>query len=101
MICTDGNSHPITSSTVFATLGIGWAAFVLSLVFNILYYALHPSQVTHSKYSGVPTFNKLFFPQVDILNIREKLVVAVVGYEINLATFDIEGFDYEQNIFRK
>ena len=46
MICTDGNSHPITSSTVFATLGIGWAAFSLSLIFNILYYALHPSQVT-------------------------------------------------------
>ena len=40
-------------------------------------------------------------PQVDILNIREKLVVAVVGYEINLATFNVEGFDYEQNIFRK
>ena len=47
MIDTDGYSHPISSSTVFATLGIGWAAFVLSLIFNILYYALHPSQVTH------------------------------------------------------
>ena len=46
MIDTEGYSHPISSSTVFATLGIGWAAFVLSLVFNILYYALHPSQVT-------------------------------------------------------
>ena len=28
------------------TLGIGWTAFGLSLIFNILYYALHPSQVT-------------------------------------------------------
>ena len=27
-------------------LGIGCTAFGLSLIFNILYYALHPSQVT-------------------------------------------------------
>ena len=46
MVDTDGNSHSIPSTTVFATLGIGWAAFGLSLIFNILYYALHPSQVT-------------------------------------------------------
>ena len=46
MFDTDGYSHDITSSTVFATLGIGWAAFGLSLIFNILYYALHPSDVT-------------------------------------------------------
>ena len=35
--------HPLK---VLAILGIGWAAFGLSLIFNILYYALHPSQVT-------------------------------------------------------
>ena len=46
MIDTEGYSHDLTSTTVFVTLGIGWAAFVLSLIFNILYYALHPSQVT-------------------------------------------------------
>ena len=46
MIDTDGNSHTITSSTLLGTLGIGWAAFGLSLIFNILYYAVHPSQVT-------------------------------------------------------
>ena len=46
MIDTDGYSHAISSSTVFTTLGIGWAAFGLSLIFNILYYALHPSEVT-------------------------------------------------------
>ena len=46
MIDTNGYSHDLTSATVFAPLGIGWAAFGLSLIFNILYYALHPSQVT-------------------------------------------------------
>ena len=46
MIATDGYSHTITSYKLHVTLGIGWAAFSLSLVFNILYYALHPSQVT-------------------------------------------------------
>ena len=46
MIDTDGDSHTITFSTVSKTLGIGWAAFGLSLIFNILYYALHPSDVT-------------------------------------------------------
>ena len=39
-------SHDITSYKLLVTLGIGWAAFGLSLIFNILYYALHPSQVT-------------------------------------------------------
>ena len=46
MIDTEGYSHDLSSSTVFATLGIGWVAFGLSLIFNILYYALHPSDVT-------------------------------------------------------
>ena len=45
MIDTAGYHHPITSNTVFTTLWVGWAAFVLSLIFNILYYVLHPSQV--------------------------------------------------------
>jgi len=35
----------VTSFTVLTVLGVGWAAFVLSLVFNILYYALRPSEV--------------------------------------------------------
>ena len=38
--------HDISPHKLLATLGIGWAAFGLSLIFNILYYALHPSQVT-------------------------------------------------------
>ena len=67
MLDTDGYSHVITSYSVFKTLVIGWAAFGLSLLFNILYYALHPSQV-------------------NMLSIDEKLVVSLFGYEINLVT---------------
>ena len=94
MIDTEGYSHPISSSTVFATLGIGWAAFGLALIFNILYYALHPSEVSNSiLYTVVQCSNKNNFLQVDLLNIREKLVVAVVGYEINLVKFTIKGLD--------
>ena len=94
MIDTEGYSHDLTSSTVFATLGIGWAAFGLSLIFNILYNALHPSQVSNSILCRVvQCSNKNNFLQVDLLNIREKLVVAVVGYEINLVEFTIKGLD--------
>ena len=94
MIDTDGNSHAITSSIVFTTLGIGWAAFGLSLLFNILYYALHPSQVSHSNVVLQQKLNmSIFFLQVDILNIRKKLVVAVVGYEINLVKFTMKGLE--------
>ena len=46
MIDTEGYPHDLSSSTVYTTLGIGWAAFGLSVIFNILYYALHPSQVS-------------------------------------------------------
>ena len=45
MIDTEGHLHSISSSIVFKTLAVGWVAFFLSLIFNILYYALHPSQV--------------------------------------------------------
>ena len=88
MIDTEGYSHKITSSTVFTTLGIGWVAFGLSLIFNILYYALHPSQV-----NNYYTFSclQLFLLQVSLLNIKEKLVVAVFGYEINLVDCSTRG----------
>ena len=46
LVDSSGMSHDISSYKLFVTLGIGWAAFGLSLIFNILYYALHPSQVT-------------------------------------------------------
>ena len=46
LVDSSGMSEFIRSYKVLTTLGIGWAAFGLSLIFNILYYALHPSQVT-------------------------------------------------------
>ena len=46
LVDSSGMSQFIPSEKVFVMLGIGWAAFGLSLIFNILYYALHPSQVT-------------------------------------------------------
>ena len=46
LVDSSGMSHDISYHKLFATLGYGWAAFGLSLIFNILYYALHPSQVT-------------------------------------------------------
>ena len=45
IIDTTGRSHDLTSTTVYKTLAIGWTAFGLALIFNILYYALHPSKV--------------------------------------------------------
>ena len=45
MINTVGRTYIFTPSQVFITLGVGWAAFGLALIFNLLYYALHPSQV--------------------------------------------------------
>ena len=45
LVDSSGLPHVITSSTLLTTLALGWAAFALSLVFNFLFYALHPSQV--------------------------------------------------------
>merc|ERR1711988_1052769 len=64
LVNTVGRTYTFTPSHVFITLGVGWAAFGLAQIFNLLYYVLHPSQV-------------------NVKNIQEKLVVAVVGYEIN------------------
>ena len=46
MMDTVGRTYIFTPSQVFITLGVGWAAFVLALILNILYYVLHPSQVS-------------------------------------------------------
>ena len=96
LVDSSGMSHDITSFKLLVTLGIGWAAFILSLIFNILYYALHPSQVTliilfvFSPHS--------FLLQVALLDIKEKLVVAVFGWEWNLVECNWTGLDTNQNI---
>ena len=43
---TVGTTYNFTRSHVLITLGVGWAAFGLALIFNFLYYVLHPSQVS-------------------------------------------------------
>ena len=45
MVNTDGRTYIFTPSHVVITLGVGWAAFGLAQIFNLLYYVLHPSQV--------------------------------------------------------
>ena len=69
---TKGISHSFTAFTVLITLAVGWAAFFLSIVFNILYYALHPSQVYPSLDQNI---TMTFLLQVDLLNIKEKRFV--------------------------
>ena len=45
MVDTFGTIHDVSSSNIFTILKLGWAASVLSIVFNILYYVFHPSKV--------------------------------------------------------
>ena len=77
MIDTNGHDHPITHYIVFKTLAIGWAAFILSLIFNILYYALHPSEV-------------------EMWNFKKKLVVTMLGKPIDLVA-PLNGMDLKHN----
>ena len=77
---TVGKTYIFTPSDVFITLGVGWAAFGLALVFNLLYYVLHPSQV-------YPYFLICFLMislQVNVKSFKEKRVVKVFGYEMIL-----------------
>ena len=46
LVNTVGGTYDFTPSHVFITLGVGWAAFGLALIFNLIYYVLHPSQVS-------------------------------------------------------
>ena len=64
MVNTVGRNYNFTRSHVLITLGVGWAAFGLALIFNILYYALHPSQVL--------LHFKLFFPDDLTLGQRDE-----------------------------
>ena len=83
---TVGKTYIFTPSHVFITLGVGWAAFGLALVFNLIYYVLHPSQV--SLYLIFFLFT--FYFQVNVTNIKEKLAVSVFGYKIILMNYSAE-----------
>ena len=45
LIDVNGVPHELTSLHVHVMLGVGWTAFLLAWVFNILHYRLHPFAV--------------------------------------------------------
>ena len=47
-----GVPHPINSSVYRTMLGYGWTAFALSIVCNLLFYAVHPAKVQIFGVSG-------------------------------------------------
>merc|ERR1711988_2050010 len=79
LVNTVGRTYTFTPSHVFITLGVGWAAFGLAQIFNLLYYVLHPSQV-------------------NVRDIQEKLVVAVVGYEINFVDCSVTDLNKKEKV---
>ena len=80
MVNTEGKIYDFSPSQVFITLGVGWAAFILALIFNIVYYVLHPSQVCLQLLFWI----SILF-QVNVTNIKEKCVVALFGKKIHLS----------------
>ena len=74
---TVGKTYIFTPSEVFITLGVGWAAFGLALIFNFLYYVLHPLSAGLFSLTWFSFTNLL---KVNVTNIKEKLVVRVFGY---------------------
>ena len=48
LIDVHGNPHKLTQTQVSSLILIGWVAFFLSWIMNILYYKLHPSDVDFS-----------------------------------------------------
>ena len=44
----NGNSHPLTKVQVRMMIMIGWLAFLLAGLMNILFYKVHPSFVDFS-----------------------------------------------------
>ena len=76
LISSDGLRKTIKRSTVYIILANAWTAFFLSLVLNVLYHALHPSQV-------------------DLVHLKEKLRVEMFGFEINFVERKVKGRYYK------
>ena len=43
-----GFGHILSRQSVEVMLGVGWTSFMVGLVLNIIYYAIHPSEVDMS-----------------------------------------------------
>ena len=61
LIDVNGNPHPLTKFQVRMMILIGWLAFLLAALMNILFYKVHPSSVDFS--------------------FREKLYIHILGKE--------------------
>ena len=48
LIDVNGNPHPMTKHQVRMMMLIGWSAFLLAWLMNILFYKTHPSAVDFS-----------------------------------------------------
>ena len=48
LIDVNGNPHPLTKFQVRMMIMIGWLAFLLAGMMNILFYSIHPSFVDFS-----------------------------------------------------
>ena len=49
LIDVNGMGHQITAYNVSVMLAIGWTSFLLSYIFNSIFYVLHPSAVDFDK----------------------------------------------------
>lgn len=67
LIDVNGYPHDLTSFQVRMMIAFGWIAFILSWMFNILFYAVHPSVVD-------------FNPE----RIRDKCYIYILGRKIHL-----------------
>ena len=48
LIDVNGNPHPMTKFQVRMMIMIGWLAFLLAMLMNLLFYKVHPSFVDFS-----------------------------------------------------
>ena len=51
-----GNDHDLTQHNVRVMVGVGWACFLGSWIFNIAYYKFHPSSVDLFSFSEKKKF---------------------------------------------
>ena len=66
----NGRPHSLTQHHVVMILVIGWTSFIMSWIFNILYYKVHPSAVDFK-----------------LKRVRAKMFIYVFGYKLKVPGF--------------
>ena len=66
----NGRPHSLTRHHIVMILVIGWTSFIMSWIFNILYYKVHPSAVDFK-----------------LKRVRARLFIYVFGYKCKLPGF--------------